>query len=92
MLGHAQARGAPSAGVPSGRVSPLRQGVPKYLDVHSDSGWAGDEEIFGGHPLDGSSATKSLVALASAEAELYGGGVVKNSRCDGVRGGLWSQS
>ena len=55
--------------------------MPKYLDVYGDSDWAGDEkrkrsttretEIFGGHLLDAVSATQSLVALSSAEAEFY---------------------
>ena len=59
------------ARVPSGQV-----GVYSRQDVHGDSDWAGDEErklaeIFGGHPLDAASATQSLVALSSAEAEFY---------------------
>ena len=58
-----------------------RQAVPKYLDVYGDSDWDGDEErkrsttgiaeIFGGHLLDAVSATQTLVALSSAEAEFY---------------------
>ena len=62
-------------GFPPGRVAYSRQAV------YGDGDWAGNEdrkrsttgvaEIFGGHPLDAASATQSLVALSSAEAESY---------------------
>ena len=52
-----------------------------YLDVYGDSDWAGDEErkrsttevteIFGCHLFDDGSATRSLIALSSAEAEIH---------------------
>ena len=52
-----------------------------HLDVFGDNDWAGDEErkrsttevteIFGCHLFDDESATRSLVALSSAEAEFH---------------------
>ena len=68
-------------GFPQAEWAYSKQVVPKYLDVHGDSDWAGDEErkrsttgvaeIFGGHLLDAVSVTQSLVALSGAEAEFY---------------------
>ena len=55
--------------------------VRRLVDVYGDSDCAVNEErkrsttgvaeIFGGHPLDAASATQSLVALSSAEAEFH---------------------
>ena len=65
---------------PSGVFS--RQDVPKYLDVHDDSDWAGDAERMrsttgvsrrtsGGHPPHAATVIQSLVVLSGTEVEFY---------------------